>query len=299
LEDTGPNRIKVQRIEAKKRELVLEGRASELRLRVQPFNSAAEQFIEWCKGEYRDHENSWKRLRGLMTSAKLFFGRRPLSSISNAGDVEDYEAWRRATHRVREVTVRHDLHALSLLFQYGIKHNWCKVNPVRDVEIPSDKDAVRINVLSKAQELAYFTACEVLRIEKLKHRRTKEARGLQDLFDLHTLMVQQGCRPEELRSLVQADVDLEHSKFTIRSGKSDAARRTLRMRTDSFPIFVRRLRTPGKWVFPASDPSRHIGQHQRLHAAVVKRSGLLCVPYDFRHTFASRAANDEGVPCRS
>ena len=124
-----------------------------------------------------------------MTSSKLFYGRRPLSSISSAGDVEDYKACRRSTHKVREVTVRHDLHALSLLFQYGIRHQWCMVNPVRDVGVPSDKDAVRINVLSKAQELAYFTACEVLRSEKLRHRRTKEARGLQDVFDLHTLMV--------------------------------------------------------------------------------------------------------------
>jgi integrase len=49
-------------------------------------------------------------------------------------------------------------------------------------------------------------------------------------------------------------------------------------------------------VFPSSNPARHIGNHQRLHAAVVKLSGVLCVPYDFRQTFASRAANDERVP---
>lgn len=70
----------------------------------------------------------------------------------------------------------------------------------------------------------------------------------------------------------------------------------LRMRADARLIFTRRLQTPGRWVFPATDPGRHIGQHQRLHAAVVKRSGVFCVPYDFRHTFASRAANDEGMP---
>ena len=107
---------------------------------------------------------------------------------------------------------------------------------------------------------------------------------------------QQGCRPEEWRSLEQADVDLEHARFSIRSGKSDAAKRTLRMRMESRSIFSRRLQTPGRWVFPSSNPARHIGNHQRLHAAVAKRSGVLCVPYDFRHTFASRAANDEGVP---
>jgi site-specific recombinase XerD len=35
--------------------------------------------------------------------------------------------------------LRHDLHALSLLFQYGAKHNWCKTNPIREVENPSDR----------------------------------------------------------------------------------------------------------------------------------------------------------------
>ena len=28
----------------------------------------------------------------------------------------------------------------------------------------------------------------------------------------------------------------------------------------------------------------------------MKRSGVRCVPYDFRHTFATRAANEENVP---
>ena len=93
--------------------LVLDGGASELHLQVQPFDSAAEQFIEWCKGEYRDHSNCGERLRTSLTSAKIFFGSRPLSSIANAGDVEDYESWRRTNHRVRQVTLRHDLHAQS------------------------------------------------------------------------------------------------------------------------------------------------------------------------------------------
>jgi integrase len=296
LVDTPRNQTKVQRMEADARRLVLEGHASELRLLVQPFNSAADSFNKWAEGEYRAHPNSWKRIRGSMTSAKLMFGKRPLSSITR-GDIEDYKSWRRTVHEIREITLRHDLHALSLLFQYGAKHNWCKLNPIREVEIPSDKDAVRMNVLSKGQEQAYFAACEILRAEKQAHKRTKEARGLQDLFDLHTLMVQQGCRPEELRALQQSDIDLEHGKFAVRYGKSDAAKRTLVLRLESRSILARRLQSPGRWVFPSiKDPAKHIGQHQRLHAAVLKRSGVVCVPYDFRHTFASRAANEEGMP---
>jgi hypothetical protein len=118
LADTPRNRIKAQGLEADARKLVKEGRTSELTITVEPFSSAAESFVKWTQGEYSDHPNSWKRISGSMTSAKLFWGRRPVSSITQ-GDIEDYKSWRRTVHKVREVTLRHDLHSLSLLFQYG------------------------------------------------------------------------------------------------------------------------------------------------------------------------------------
>jgi integrase len=295
LAATERNRNKAQRIEADAYRLVVDGRSAELTIGVRPFTSAAEAFEEWTEGEYSEHPNSSARLKVSMTSAKLFFKKQPLSSVTK-GDLENFRTWRRRTHNVRPVTLRHDLHALSLLFQYGIQHQWCRFNPVRDVTVPSDKESVRVNVLSRAQEDAYFSACEALRLEKAAARRMKEARGLQDLSDLHRLMILQGCRPEELRELQQANVDLEHWGFSL-SGKTAAATRKLKMRKEVHEIFTRRLETPNRWVFPSTkNPSTHIGNHQRLHAAVLKRSGVLCVPYDFRHTFASRAANEENVP---
>ena len=83
-------------------------REEELRLQVQPFSSALETFVLWAQGEYSSHPNSWKRLRISMTSLKLMFGRRPLSSITR-GDIENYKYWRRREHKVREVTSRHHL----------------------------------------------------------------------------------------------------------------------------------------------------------------------------------------------
>jgi len=272
---------------------VLEGRGAELRLQVQPFSSAADSFTKWAEGEYSAHPNSWKRLSGSMTGAKVFFGRRPLSSVTR-GDLEDFKAWRRTVHKVREVTIRHDLHALSLLFQYGAKHNWCKGNPVREVEIPSDSDAVRIHVLSAAEEAKYMGALEVLQRERLAHMRPKEARGLRDLRDLATLMLNQGCRPEELRSLLQSDVDLKRGYIAIQKGKSDAARRSLLLTTASRDVLKERLQTPGRWVFPsAKNPGERIGQHQRLHTAALKKAEVSFVLYDCRHTFATRAVERE------
>ena len=193
LADTERNRIKVQRMEAEARRLVLEGRASELRLQVKPFNSAAEAFIKWAEGEYNEHPSSWKRLKVSMTSLKAQFGKRPLGSITT-GEIEDYKGVRRVVHKVREVTLRHDLHALSLLFQYGKKHSWCRGNPVGEVDIPSDAEAVRMHVLTPAEEAKYLGTIDLMIAGKLAKKRPYIAERLQDLRDLSVLMLNQGCR---------------------------------------------------------------------------------------------------------
>jgi integrase len=294
LADTKRNRIKAQRMEVEARRLVLEGRAGELKLAVQPFTSAADSFIAWAQGEYREHPNSWKRLRVSMTSLKVHFGKKPLSAVG-AGDLQDYKSVRRAVHQVRDVTLRHDLHALSLLFQYGKQHNWCKGNPVEEVEIPSDAEAIRMHVLTVDEEQRYLAAIDALIVQKRTKGLNYIADRFQDLRDLSVLMLNQGCRPEELREMEQSAVDLAAGFFTIRKGKSAAAKRTLRLTPTSRDILARRLSTPCRWVFPSSKaPSKHIGAHQRLHEAALKKSGLNFVPYDLRHTAATRWA-ESGV----
>ena len=90
-------------------------------------------------------------------SLERFFGKRPVHMIT-AGLIEDLKSWRRTAHGVRDVTLRHDLHALSKFFRYALKHNWCRANPVVEVEIPSDADAVRLYVLSPAEALRVHAA---------------------------------------------------------------------------------------------------------------------------------------------
>jgi integrase len=103
---------------------------------------------------------------------------------------------------------------------------------------------------------------------------------------------------EEFRCLEVAEVDLERGRFKITKGKSKAARRTLTMRIESREILSRRIaECLDGWIFPSrKNPGKHIGEHQRMQAAIVAKSGVNCVPYDMRHTFASRAANEEKMP---
>jgi integrase len=276
---TERNKNGAMRIEAKARELVKAGRAHELRLEIKPFNEAAMEFLSWADGEYAAHPNTAKRLRTSFASLGVFFGKAPVSTILR-GHVNDFKAWRRQ-QKVKEVTIRHDLHALSKACQYWTDHNWTRDNPVRGVDIPSDKDAVRMYVLSQAIEMQYF----------------EQARRYPALYDLGRLMIQQGCRPEEVLSLRVDDVDLERWRLIIQKGKSNASRRTLRLTPESREICARKIAVAkSEWLFPGKKRGTHATKLNGSHEKVLERlPGLAFVLYDFRHTFATRAA-EAGMP---
>lgn len=309
LAATERNRNAAARKEAKDRELVITGRAHELKLEVKSFNDAAREFLQWARGEYTAHPATARRLDVSFASLKKFFGKRPVSIVLS-GHVNDYKSWRRSEHGVREVTIRHDLHALSKAYRYFISHNWARANPVKREDIPSDKDAVRMHVLTAAEEMLYFAA----------------AGEGSALYDSGRLILNQGCRPDEILQLRPDDVDLERGRVSIRDGKSRAARRHLKLTTESREICVRRLSLGEPWLFPGKRPGSRLtklnGVHGRILDALAvckcghrsqehedgkcrcgcaefrEASRLAFVMYDFRHTFATRAA-EAGMPVAS
>lgn len=263
------NRTAAMRLEAKARELVLQGKEELLKLKVVRFDDAAEKYMAWVRSEHK--ASTAKRLRNSFVSLGVFFGRDAVTAIT-AGSIEDYKAFRHTKDGVKDVTIRHDLHALSGFFQYAKKHNWVRSNVVREVDIPSDKDAVRIHVLTPAEEFKYFEA----------------ARSIPKLYDLGRLMIQHGCRPDELLSMEQSAVDLEVGTFRIVQGKSDAARRVLKMTAEGKSIFARRLAETGRWVFEGREAGTHQANCNTTHRSILEETGLAFVLYDLRHTFATR-----------
>jgi integrase len=310
LEATERNRTDALRIEVKARDRVEGGEA--LRLEARSFNDAAQAFLLFADGEYAAHPNSAKRLRTSFASLCEFFSGEMLRQITR-GRINDFKAWRRSEHQVKDVTIRHDLHALSLAFQYFIDHNWARRNPVEAEDIPSDADAVRMNILTPEEERLYFS----------------EAWTHAALHDVGRIMIQQGCRPDEVLNLQVPDVDLERKSFKIRQGKSRAARRTLLMTPEVFEILKRRVKeAKWPWLFPGEAAGQRLqklnGPHERVldrlavcrctHPKKQHNGGdrrhctchcgcgqfeeverLTCVIYDFRHTFATRKA-EQGMP---
>jgi len=85
----------------------------------------------WAKSKYRAHPNTYKRIMTSLSSAVVFFGKLPVSAI-DAASVDDYKSWRAEEHEVRDVTIRHDLHAMSTFFQYAVRHHWAFSNPIEE-----------------------------------------------------------------------------------------------------------------------------------------------------------------------
>jgi len=302
--------------EAEARKLVSEGRPEQLKIQPKPFSDAADQFIEWAKGEHREKKQTWKRLRGSMASLKLYFTLRPLHTIT-VGQVQDYMSWRRlcpscsgegcdlcdhTEEGVKEITLRHDLHAPSPLFKYGINHNWCVANPVEHVKIPSDADAVRIHVLTPAEEMLYFETCKGvasrLRAEAARAEgdavgaKIRAAQSFDNLHDIGRLMLLQDPRPSEVMAARTEHVDTIQAEWIIASGKSKAARRVLELTPEACVIMERHLMSAGAdgFLFHGRKRGAPLSKVENAHKRVLKASGLAFVIYDFRHTFATRFA---------
>jgi integrase len=171
--------------------------------------------------------------------------------------VEEYKTWRVREHEVRDITVRHDLHALSTFFGYAIRQRWTRENPISNVDIPSDADAVRMHILTQAEERTYF----------------QRAAKIPDLHDVGRLMLNQGMRPEEVTSLAKADVDLDRGEIHVPRGKSAASKRTLNMTSESKLILGRRMAGTSRWLFPSKrKPGQHIGRLNSAHDRLVKKA---------------------------
>lgn len=284
LAATPQNRGEASDIESEARKQLKVGKRPATELQVIRFRDAVPKFRTWAKGEYRAHPNSFKRIMTSLSSALVFFDKLPVSAV-DAALIDDYKIWRAEEHKVLDVTIRHDLHAMSTFFQYAVRHHWAVSNPIEEVDIPSDAEAERIHVLTSVEEEDYF----------------RRAARLPDLHDVGRLMVNQGMRPEEVTSLAKANINFESGTIYVARGKTKAAKRHLNMTTESRQILERRMAGQSRWIFPSKKKrGAHIyrinSAHDRIVAEAAKDGVLIeFVPYDFRHTFATRAVAEDKV----
>ena len=245
-------------------------------------HDAVEKFMRWSEAEHRDHPNTARRQKVSLNVLKAFCGDlKPIGDIT-PGDLDDFKTWRRE-NLIKEVTIRHDLHALSQLMQYAERHRWLSENVVRKVQVPSDSESRNERVLTGHEEDIYFRAAVPGTV----------------IHDVTRLMRLQGLRPSETLALRNDDVDLETTTVQVQrsldsSGrvtmtKSTAGRRELRLADEATVILGRRIGTNSPWVFPGKKQGRPytysglVGCHDRI----LEKIGFGFDIYAFRHTFAT------------
>lgn len=268
------------RMEIEARLELATGRGAAPKLKPQAFLAAAAQFLEWCEvTEYRAKVQTAQRIATSFASLVEHFGGRPVCLIDGPA-IEDFKTWRAAKHGVRDITIRHDLHALSVFYRkWAIPRHLASTNPVKTVSIPSDRHAQREHILTDDEETTYF----------------EKASGFPMLHDVAKLLLLTGARPEEIYSLPQSAVDLKQKTVRIQGGKTAAATRTLTLIDEAWWIVKRRLTTKGTWVFPSErKPGHHITKLNNQHDEACRLAGVSFCLYDFRHTFATRIVIDVG-----
>lgn len=282
LEATEENRPRALKLEQKRRDAILKGEQPVHRQIARGFSDAAKEFLEWCDVQHADKPNTARRVKVSMWSLREWFQNKNIVAIRRS-DIERYKTWRLVTHRVQPITLRHDLDALSKFLEWAIVMDIRHDNPMSEVQKPSTEDAVRMHVLTAAEEFDYF------------HR--IEERGYKNLADIARLILDQGMRPDEAYSLERRGVDLENGRVTIFTGKTKAAKRRLKLTPEARMIVERRHAESqgGRWLFPSPKiAGTHLTKLNTAHNEVCKatpeRDALHFVLYDLRHTFATRAA---------
>lgn len=281
LEATERNRKAAKEFEAKERAKLKSGVA---RFDHVTFPGAAAEFVIWVRDvEYRDRKSTAERYIVSIASMLELWAARTIESLA-PGDVEQYKMYRLTVHKVRGITLRHDLDALAILNRYCRKMKWTSTDWLEDVKKPSG-EAVRMHILTEEEEEKYFKAA---------------AEVNNDLHDLGMICILQGCRHNsEVLTLKRLDVDLDGMKLHIRKAKRHDRGRTLDLTAEAAAVLERRMKADPKseWIFPSErKPGQHLKKLQASHDAAVAKSGVNCVMYDWRHTFATRFAKSDKDP---
>lgn len=185
------------------------------------------------------------------------FGLQPVFNVS-AAELETFKLRRLAAGRAPN-TVRNDLHAISVFFQYAIRQNWCSENPVRQVRLPAARVTRPFYVVSEDEEKRYFEA----------------ARSNPNLCDLARLVLLIGARPVKILRLRAMDFDRRLGNIRIRESKTASGRRTLLLPPEACSIVGRRAEglASNAYLFAGRENGRHAVHMNNAHWARLDCSG--------------------------
>jgi site-specific recombinase XerD len=194
---TGNKRVAEQIEAAKKTQLAKREVGLDVEKIVAPtLRDAIAQFLAWSKTEHAAKTSTTSRYETSSKPLIQFFGNRPIDQIT-PDDVEKFKIWRsnqkkKAPARklkknklattntsIKPATVNRELACLKAVFNYFIKSDVLARNPVSRVKFLQENNENFV-VLTRDEEIKYLMATS------------------QPLRDVATLMLETGCRPDEI-----------------------------------------------------------------------------------------------------
>ncbi len=241
--------------------------------------------------------SSAERYRYSSFALLKFFGDKPLDKITPE-EVERYKTSRssefktvrgkdkkrvQTKERLRPATVNRELACLRAMFNHAIKGDLPLRNPISMTAAKAlREDNEQTRVLTYEEQDKYL------------------AKATPTLWDVATIMLETGMRPEEVYRIQPENVHLAEDYLFNPYGKTKAARRRIKLTAAVKAILERRMtevttRVPknkaeGAYLFPCeADPTRPLPGIQSPHARALRESKVKPFrPYCCRHTFATR-----------
>ena len=254
---------------------------------------AIEEYLDWSLTEHASKNATTRHYRTASKPLILFFANKKLDEITS-DDVEKYKQWRSrqtkqaptkklsknkkatTTKILKPATVNKELATLKIVFNHFIKADILVKNPVSRVKFLQENNENYV-VLTAEEERLYLMAAS------------------QPLQDVATLMLECGCRPNEIFSLRKQDINLEQCFLFIPTGKTKAARRRIPLTDKAQKVLEKRIKNAvNEYLFAGGrdgKSSKPVGSLNNAHYGTRKRAGIKNFRlYDLRHTFASRMA---------
>ena len=274
-ESTGlTNKQAATDVEAIRRAELAEGRAGIVRRKTCPKfeDFVNNDYLPWSKIQHEAHPRTHMRYKTSSHPLNEFFGKLPLDAITTA-HVEKFKQGR--SEEVSSATTNRDIAALRFMLNYAMRKGMIVKNPVHAVKLlPEGPGAMRI--VSHEEQQRYLAASNPL------------------LWDVATVILETGMRPEEVFTIRKENVHLLHGYVFVPTGKTRFARRNIPL-TDAVKEVLRRRVTTAKgpYVFPnREDFNRPLTTVKKAHAEALRKAEI-DPPfriYDLRHTFGSRSA---------
>jgi len=213
-----------------------------------------------------------------LVSLKAALGKKRLSEVTPA-EIDLFKQSRLNSGR-KGSTVNRDLACLRRLLRVAVKRNMLRTSPFSEGRVDFLPEQGRERILSFQEERAYLKAANAT------------------LRDVATIILECGCRPDEVFRIRVEDVILPGRALKIQSGKTKNARRSVPLTEIALDVLKRRIsQAKGLYIFPfrkgfgSLDWYRPMTQLWNAHKQALQKSGIrpAFTLYDCRHTYGTRA----------